>query len=93
MTATREAVFECTYASAASQRIAHVRAWDAGEAVELFAHELRAEGVQQSGTISVRGGRGARARKSAYPLSRSRGRAGAAAFGRIAPRSTPGVVR
>ena len=39
----REAVYECTYASARELRTARVRAWDAIEAGELFAQELRGE--------------------------------------------------
>jgi hypothetical protein len=74
MNATREAVFECTYASAARLWTAHVRAWDAGEAVELFAHELRVDGVAESGTISVRGRKHEPPRTSAYPLAQRPGR-------------------
>jgi hypothetical protein len=51
----REAVFECTYASARELRTARVRAWDAIEAGELFAQELRGEGVAAPGSIHVRG--------------------------------------
>lgn len=54
MSGIREAVFECTYVSAALQRRAHVRAWDAQEASELFAHELLDDGVEEGGEISVR---------------------------------------
>lgn len=54
MSGMRESVFECTYASAALLRTAHVRAWDAQEAVELFAHELLDDGVEEDGEISVR---------------------------------------
>ncbi len=73
--ATRETVYECTYASSTQLRTAHVRAWDAGEAAELFAHELRSEGVSERGNIraSGRGGRGVR--RMAYspsPLVRLR---------------------
>ncbi len=51
---TREALFECTYASAAEHRTAVIRAWDAREAAELFAEELREDGVAERGKISVR---------------------------------------
>jgi hypothetical protein len=54
MSETREVVFECTYASSAELRRAYVRAWDAEEAAELFAQELRVEGVEERGDISVR---------------------------------------
>jgi hypothetical protein len=67
MNATREAVFECTYASKAQVRTAHVRAWDLQEAVELFAHELRADGVAQRGNIRARARGARRVRKAAYP--------------------------
>lgn len=52
---TREVVFECTYASPAQRLTAYVRAWSAHEAVELFADELRADGIaDRGGSISVR---------------------------------------
>jgi hypothetical protein len=74
MNATREAVFECTYASAARLRTAYVRAWDAREASELFALELRGDGVAERGNISVRTRKDLRPRRSVYaPLAR-RGR-------------------
>lgn len=66
MNVTREGVFECTYASTAQLRTAYVRAWDAEEAVELFAEELRGDGVAERGDISVRGRTEARARRSVY---------------------------
>jgi hypothetical protein len=53
--ALREAVYACTYASARERRTARVRAWDAREAGELFAQELRGEGVAAPGSIHVRG--------------------------------------
>ncbi len=65
---TREALFECTYASAVRRRSALIRAWDAREAVELFASELREEGVAERGKISVRARRGAAPSIAAYPL-------------------------
>ncbi|HET7824420.1 MAG TPA: hypothetical protein VFK90_03765 [Anaeromyxobacter sp.] len=54
MSVTREAVFECTYASSAQLRTAYVRAWDADEAADLFARELAEEGIAERGDISVR---------------------------------------
>jgi hypothetical protein len=66
MSVTREGVFECTYASAAQLRTAYVRAWDAEEAVELFAEELRGDGVAERGDISVRARRDGRPRRSVY---------------------------
>lgn len=66
MSVTREAVFECTYASSAQLRTAYVRAWDAEEAVELFAQELRVDGVEERGDISVRARTERRLRTSVY---------------------------
>jgi hypothetical protein len=53
MNTQRESFFRCTFSSLTSQRIAHVRAWDAGEAVQLFRTELRGDGVHERGTIEV----------------------------------------
>ena len=53
MNAQRESFFRCTFSSETSQRIAHVRAWDAGEAVQLFRTELQGDGVDERGTIEV----------------------------------------
>jgi len=66
MSQTREAVFECTYASSAQLRTAYVRAWDEEEAIELFAQELRTDGVAERGDISVRARAGGRRRDSVY---------------------------
>jgi hypothetical protein len=60
MTAQRESFFRCTFSSGTSQRVAHVRAWDAGEAVQLFRTELRGDGVEERGTIEVNDLDGAR---------------------------------
>lgn len=71
MNAIREVVYECWYASSAQQRTAHVRAWDLREAVELFAQELRLEGVAEDGRICARafGASGAGdVSEVAYPL-------------------------
>lgn len=60
----REAFYACTFDSRTERRIAHVRAWDLGEAVELFVSELRSEGVSEPGEVVVaplRGGRRSRA--------------------------------
>lgn len=65
----REAVFECTYASEARQCTAYVCAWDAREAVELFAGELRADGVADRGEISARARGDSKPATSAYPLT------------------------
>jgi uncharacterized protein (DUF2345 family) len=66
MSLAREAVFECTYASPDQVRTGYVRAWDAEEAVELFAEELRMDGVEERGDISVRARKDGPARESAY---------------------------
>lgn len=67
MSAIREAVYECTYASPHGRFTGHVRAWDAREAVELFARELRDEGVRERGSISVRAPGERRVRRTRYP--------------------------
>lgn len=65
---TREALFECTYASAAQRRTVVIRAWDAREAVELFAKELREDGIADRGEISVRARGDDAASRSSYQL-------------------------
>lgn len=49
----RESVFRCVYSSPSSERIGHIRAWDAEEAVQLFRLELHSDGVDEGGTIRV----------------------------------------
>jgi hypothetical protein len=49
----RESFYRCVFSSPRSQRVAHVRAWDAGEAVQLFRTELKSDGVAERGTIEV----------------------------------------
>ncbi len=51
---TREAVFECTYASGATRLTICVRAWDEDEAAERFTDALRDEGLPAGGHIRVR---------------------------------------
>jgi hypothetical protein len=53
MNTQRESFFRCILSSPSSRRVAHVRAWDAGEAVKLFRTELRGDGVKERGTIEV----------------------------------------
>ncbi len=55
MLAQRETLFRCTYSpsSGSGARLAHVAAWDASEAVQLFQTELRGDGVDEQGTIEV----------------------------------------
>jgi hypothetical protein len=49
----RESFYRCVFSSPQSERVAHVRAWDADEAVQLFRSELRSDGVEERGTIRV----------------------------------------
>ncbi len=61
----RESSFQCQFDSASRRRVAHVRAWDAKEALQLFVVELRGDGVEEAGEVvvsPVRGGRRSRAR-------------------------------
>jgi hypothetical protein len=53
MTPERETFFRCTFSSPRRTSVAHVSAWDAREAVQLFSAELRGEGVGEPGTIEV----------------------------------------
>lgn len=66
MTVQRESFYRCTFSSPQSRRVAHVRAWDAGEAVQLFRTELRTDGVRERGTIEVTDFGGDDARHAAY---------------------------
>jgi hypothetical protein len=56
--AQRETFFRCTFSSPRGDRVGHVRAWDPGEAIQLFAIELQGEGVAEAGTIEVADVRG-----------------------------------
>ncbi len=49
----RESFYRCIFTSPRSRRVAHVRAWDAREAVQLFRTELETDGVEERGTIQV----------------------------------------
>jgi hypothetical protein len=53
MKVTRESFYRCIFTSPRSRRVAHVRAWDTVEAVQLFHTELRTDGVDECGTIEV----------------------------------------
>jgi hypothetical protein len=66
MKVQRESFYRCTFSSPKSRRVAHVRAWDAGEAVQLFRTELRTDGVRERGTIKVTDFGGDDARHAAY---------------------------
>ncbi len=49
----RESSFEVRFDSPSRHRVAHIRAWDAQEAVQLFEAELRADGVEVAGDFVV----------------------------------------
>jgi len=66
MNFTRESFYRCVFSSPRSERVAHVRAWDAGEAVQLFRSELASEGVAERGTIRVFSSGEAEARRAPY---------------------------
>jgi hypothetical protein len=66
MTPDRERFFRCTFSSTRRTAVAHVSAWDAGEAVQLFQAELREDGVGERGTIEVAPITGAVAKRAAY---------------------------
>ncbi len=53
MQVKRELFYRCIFVSPRSRRVAHVSAWDAEEAVQLFRGELRTDGVDEQGTIEV----------------------------------------
>lgn len=53
MQVKRESFYRCIFSSPRSRRVAHVRAWDADEAEQLFRTELRTDGVDERGTIEV----------------------------------------
>jgi len=53
MQVMRESFYRCIFSSPRSRRVAHVRAWDAEEALQLFRTELRTEGVEERGTMEV----------------------------------------
>ncbi len=61
----RESSFECRFDSSSRRRVAHIRAWDAQEALQLFEAELSADGVDEPGELVVapiQGGHPSRAR-------------------------------
>lgn len=66
MKTQRESFFRCVYSSSHERRVAHVRAWDAGEAAQLFRTELRSDGVAERGTIEVFPFGASEAERSAY---------------------------
>ena len=53
MQVDRESFYRCTFTSSFSRRVAHVRAWDTTEALQLFHTELRADGVDEPGTTEA----------------------------------------
>lgn len=66
MLARRETFYRCTFESEQSRRTAHVRAWDPGEAVQLFCTELRTDGVEERGTVEVTDLECAHVQKASY---------------------------
>lgn len=48
-----EILYACTFDSRSERRVAHVLAWDPGDALELFAAELRLEGITEDGEVEV----------------------------------------
>jgi hypothetical protein len=70
MTPEREIFFRCTFSSTRRTSVAHIAAWDAREALQLFEAELRGEGVGERGTIEVASLAGAQTKRARYqPLS------------------------
>ncbi len=53
MATAREAFFECSFTAGHRRKTAHVRAWTADEAEQLFREVLAGEGVAEAGTIVV----------------------------------------
>jgi hypothetical protein len=72
MTAHRETFYRCTFTSPRTRMIAHVRAWDAGEAMQLFQTELNTDGVEENGTIEVSNLAGAVSERARYRPEGSR---------------------
>jgi hypothetical protein len=66
MTPEREIFFRCTFSSPHRTSVAHITAWDAGEAVQLFQAELQDEGVGERGTIEVASLTGALTKRATY---------------------------
>ncbi|BDG05860.1 hypothetical protein [Anaeromyxobacter oryzae] len=52
-TELREELFVCALEARSRRLVAHVRAWDADEALELFVAELTADGVDEPGEVAV----------------------------------------
>jgi DNA replicative helicase MCM subunit Mcm2 (Cdc46/Mcm family) len=66
MNVQRESFYRCTFSSPRARLVAHVRAWDAGEAVQLFRTELKTDGVEDRGTIEVSNLDGAARQRATY---------------------------
>jgi hypothetical protein len=49
----RERVFICEFCSRTTRCVAHVCAWDSGEALDVFLAELRESGVDGPGQLAV----------------------------------------
>ncbi len=66
MKVSRESFYRCVFSSPKEERVAHVRAWDAGEALQLFRSELHSDGVEERGTIRVFGSGDDEPRRAPY---------------------------
>jgi hypothetical protein len=53
MTDLREQLFRCEFVCESLRVYAHVRAWDASDAIGAFVAELRGDGVEATGEILV----------------------------------------
>ena len=63
---SREQVFRCDFVGESVHVSAHVRAWDATEALSVFLGELERDGVAGAGDIPVVPSRGGPAMKARY---------------------------
>jgi hypothetical protein len=66
-----DSFFRCVFSSPESERTAHVRAWNASDAVQLFRSELLSDGVEERGTIRVSSFSDDEARRAPYRGSAS----------------------
>jgi hypothetical protein len=53
MQAKRESFYRCVFTSPSARHVAHVRAWDSDEAMQLFRLELKTDGLRERGTFEV----------------------------------------
>jgi hypothetical protein len=66
MSSHREIFFDCRFSQEQNEYQFHVRAWNAKEAEEHFRASLRDNGVGESGTLSIRNGKGVELLRSTY---------------------------